>query len=117
MTTNPHLDKSLWFLAMDGDQIVGISLCEAKSTDYPDQGYVDQLGVIAPYRRQGIARGLLRHSFREFQQRGMAGVNLRVDDHSLTGANYLYTSEGMIRDSGYDTYIVEIRPGRELSKQ
>ena len=117
METNPLLDKSLWFLAMDGDEIIGGSICEVPSTDYPDQGYIDILGVIAPYRRRGIARALLRHSFQEFQRRGLKGANLRVDAKSLTGANFLYTSEGMERESGYDTYIVEVRPGRELTKQ
>ena len=38
-------DPNLWFLAMDGDEIVGMSLCQHRTAEDPGMAYVDTLGV------------------------------------------------------------------------
>jgi len=112
-------DPSLFILALDGDDIVGFSLCRAAADDDPEMGWVDQLGVCRPWRRQGLALALLRCSFQEFHQRGRQRVGLGVDAESLTGATRLYTKAGMRADprwqiSGFEK---ELRAGRGLSVQ
>ncbi|MEJ2749323.1 MAG: GNAT family N-acetyltransferase, partial [Anaerolineae bacterium] len=79
-----EFDPSLWFLAMDGEEIAGIALCRPKITDDPEMGFVDTLGVRRPWRRQGVALALLHHSFAEFKRRSQKRVGLGVDADSLT---------------------------------
>ena len=96
-------DPSLWWLAVDGDEIAGFCLCRPYETE-PDLGWVSSLGVRRPWRRRGIARALLLTSFHEFRQRGFARVGLGVDADSLTGANLLYERAGMRPVRRYDLY-------------
>ena len=114
---DPHHDPSVWFLALDGEQIVGASLCLPKMTEDPDMGYVDTLGVRRSWRRQGIALALLHHSFGEFYRRGKRRVSLDVDAESLTGATRLYEKAGMHVQRQSAGYEKELRPGKDLSTQ
>jgi mycothiol synthase len=109
-------DPSLWFLAMDGDKIVGISLCHGKMNEDPDMGWVGQLGVLRDYRRRGLAMALLQHSFCEFYERGKKRVGLGVDASNLTGATRVYEKAGMRPIRQYDTYEKELRPGVDITR-
>lgn len=108
-------DPSLYFLAMDGGEIAGISLCRLHSFDDPDMGYVNSLGVRRPWRKRGLGLALLRHSFGEIYRRGQRKAGLHVDASNLTGALRLYESAGMHVHHASDMYEKEIRPGREIS--
>ncbi len=108
-------DPSLWFLAMDGDEIAAVSLCRPKLPRDPEMGYVNTLGVRRSWRRQGIALGLLHHTFAEFARRGQKRVGLGVDAGSLTGATRLYNKAGMRVKRQFDTYEKVLRPGIDLS--
>ena len=119
MDTNPDFDPSLWILAVDGDQIVGTSLCWPKIHDDPDMGWVGTLGVIRPWRRKGLALALLYHSFTKLYERGKTRIGLGVDASSLTGATRLYEKAGMHSDPRFEyrMYEKEIRPGIDLTTQ
>jgi mycothiol synthase len=108
-------DPTLYFLAMDGGEIAGISLCRLRSFDDPDMGYVNSLGVRRPWRKHGLGMALLRHSFGEFYRRGQRKAGLHVDASNLTGALRLYEGAGMHIHRASDMYEKEIRPGREIS--
>lgn len=110
-----EFDATLWFLAMDDDEIAGISLCRARANDDPDMGWVSTLGVRRPWRRQGLALALLHHTFGEFYRRGRKRVGLGVDASSLTGATKLYEKAGMHVTRQFDTYEKELRSGQDLS--
>lgn len=86
-------DASLWFLACQGEKIVGNALnyYDAKT----DTGWIDHLGVLRDYRKQGIGEALLLHSFAEFYRRGISHIRLNVDSASLTNAPRLYEKVGM----------------------
>jgi len=112
-----QFDQTLTFLAMVGDEIVGLSLCDPKFCEDPDMGFVDVLGVRRAWRRKGIALALLRHSFREFQRRGQKRVGLGVDGASLTGAHRLYEVAGMRPTRQINAFEKELRPGKDLSLQ
>lgn len=106
-------DPTLWFLAYEGDQIAGISLCT-----YRDElGWVDTLAVLRPWRRAGLGKALLQHSFGEFYRRGTRTVGLGVDAQNLTGATRLYERVGMHVVRVYINYEKELRAGIELSTQ
>jgi mycothiol synthase len=108
-----NFDPSLWFLAFEGDEIAGASLC----TYQMDDGWVDTLAVRRPWRRQGLGMALLLHSFGEFYRRGKYKVGLGVDSQNLTGATRLYERAGMHVARIYITYEKELRAGIEPSTQ
>ena len=58
------------------------------------EGYIEALGVLAPWRRRGVARALLCHSMRAFRESGMdfAGIDVDLDDPA--GAQHLYVQLG-----------------------
>ena len=106
-------DPTLWFLAFEGEQIAGGSLC----TTFMDIGWVDTLAVLRPWRRKGLGRALLLHSFGELYRRGRHKVGLGVDSQNLTGATRLYERVGMHVARQYISYQKELRSGKELSTQ
>ena len=112
-------DPTLWFLAMDGDEIAGINLCRPRSFNDsdPELGWVGTLGVRRPWRKRGIGLALLRHSFNEFYRRGKRKVGLGVDAQNLTGALRLYENAGMHVHRTFDLYEKELRVGTEISVQ
>jgi ribosomal protein S18 acetylase RimI-like enzyme len=114
---NPDHDPSLWFLALDGDEIVGVSLCRPRIAEDPNVAYVNTLGVRRPWRRRGIALALLHHSFGELYRRGRRIVALDVDAQNLTGATRLYEKAGMHVQRQAVTFEKELRPGAELRTQ
>jgi mycothiol synthase len=110
-------DPTLFFIAMDGDEIAGTNLCRTHSFYDEDRGWVSSLGVRRPWRKRGLGLALLRHSFNEFYRRGKRKVGLGVDAQNLTGALRLYENAGMHIDQAYDTYEKELRAGTEISVQ
>ena len=108
-------DPAMWFLAMDGDQIAGVSLCRPEAYDDVDAGWINILGVRRPWRKRGLGEALLQHSFGEFYRRGKRKAGLGVDAQNLTGALRLYEKVGMRVQRVFDTYEKTIREGREIS--
>ncbi|GHO76290.1 putative acetyltransferase, GNAT [Ktedonobacter sp. SOSP1-85] len=108
---DPHtFDPTLWFLAMDGEEIAGFAIC-GKEGD--DKGWVYDLAVRRPWRRKGIAQALLHEAFNAFYQRGIHNVLLGVDASSLTGALRVYERVGMHAVREFLAYRKELRPGKE----
>ncbi len=110
-------DPTLYFLAMDGDEIAGVNICRPYSFYDADRGWVRSLGVRRPWRKRGLGLALLRHAFNEFYRRGKRKVGLGVDAQNLTGALRLYENAGMRVDQAYDYYEKELRAGTEISVQ
>lgn len=115
LENDQDFDPTLWFLAKSGDQIAGICRCNAKTVEDPDMGWVNQLCVRKPWRRQGLGMALLLTAFNEFYQRGKKRGGLAVDAASLTNATRLYEKAGMQVTQQFDTYEMELRPGRDLA--
>jgi ribosomal protein S18 acetylase RimI-like enzyme len=71
----------------DGNQLVGFAQCWTS-------GFIKDLVVHPEWRKKGIGRGLILHSFQIFKSRGAKAVDLKVhsDNHS---AIRLYHSVGM----------------------
>ncbi|TQF06893.1 GNAT family N-acetyltransferase [Kitasatospora acidiphila] len=78
-------------VAFAGDQMVGAVL--SLSVPGSDEGYVERVAVRKDHRNQGIARLLLRESFRAFHRQGHRTCTLWT--HSETGALSLYQRVGM----------------------
>jgi GNAT superfamily N-acetyltransferase len=117
--TDPDHDPDLWLVAVEGcsGEIVGTSLGRPRLPEDPDMGWINDLGVRRPWRRQGIALALLHRSFGELYRRGKKRVGLGVDASSLTGATRLYERAGMHVARVYAVYEKELQPGVEISTQ
>lgn len=94
MVEDPVFDPSLWFVAEKGGNLGGILIGRAPENE-PGVGWVRIVGVIPEHRQQGLGQALLRHSFREFADRGFKAVGLGVDAENPTGAVRVYERAGM----------------------
>jgi mycothiol synthase len=110
-------NPSLFFLAFDGDEMAGCSLCAYTEDKKQGDGWVNTLAVLRPWRRKGLGMALLRHSFQEFYRLGKRRVGLGVDSQNLTGATRLYHRAGMHVAREYISYEKELRAGVELATQ
>ena len=117
MTGYEGFDPSLWFLAMDDEEIAGVCLCRKAAHDNPEVGYINSLGVRRPWRKRGIGLALLQHAFGELYRRDQRKAGLGVDAENLTGALWLYENAGMHIYQAFDIFEKEIRPGKEISVQ
>jgi GNAT superfamily N-acetyltransferase len=115
--SNPHYDPSMFFVALEGDEIAGVALCFPKDIEFLDSAWLGWLGVRRPWRRRGLALAMLHHAFGESYKRGIMKVGLGVDATSLTGATRLYEKAGMRTFRQWDTYEKELRAGEDLTTQ
>lgn len=110
-TEKESFDPSLWFLARDGDEVCGVTLCKVLG----DEGWVAAVGVRRQWRRRGLGLALLRQALAEYHRRGIRKVGLSVDAESITGAPRLYGRAGMHVKDSYVIHLKELRPGIDLS--
>lgn len=99
-TAEDWFDPALCFLALEGDQVAGVTLGRPRG----ESGWVRTVGVRRPWRRRGLAMALLLTAFRAFYDRGIRVVGLGVDAQSLTGATRVYERAGMFIRVRYDVY-------------
>jgi GNAT superfamily N-acetyltransferase len=114
---DPFMNRSLWFVAEEGGEIAGVSLCSWGTPEDRELGWVNTLGVRRPWRKRGLGLALLLHSFHELKKLGKHGAGLGVDSSSLTGATRLYEKGGMHVAERRDMYRKELRPGVDLTTQ
>lgn len=88
-------EPELWFLASEGDELVGVCLCRPEWSGDDELGWVSVIGVRRPWRRRGLGAALLLHAFRELRARGKTRVGLGVDGENPTGAVRVYERVGM----------------------
>ena len=108
LVENPSFDPMLWFLAWDGDELAGLSLCRTHASGDAEHGFVSVLAVRRQWRRRGLGTALLRHSFEEMERRGMRKASLGVDGENTTGAVRLYELAGMTVERRSDVYRKEL---------
>jgi GNAT superfamily N-acetyltransferase len=110
-TRQESFDPSLWFLAMDGEEIAGAALCRLR----PDNSaWVNTVAVRRPWRKRGLATALLQEAFTTLYKRQVYNAALGVDAESLTGATRVYERAGMHITLRVATYQKVLRPGIDL---
>jgi len=110
-----RFDPSLWFLAVDGEEIAGFALCSDEIAGDGARSELDPFGVRKAWRRRGLGLALLRHSFLTLFERGKSAVELDMDSENLTGALRLYERAGMRVIRQQAVYEKELRPGTDLA--
>jgi GNAT superfamily N-acetyltransferase len=98
-----HFSPELWFLAYHRNELIGAALCY----DYPQYGWVRQLGVVQPWRRRGLGSALLQNAFEEFYRRGHKHVALGVSSKNPNAYSF-YEKIGMRSVRQYDEYLKDI---------
>jgi len=88
MTDNVSFVHECWFVADQGDEVVGACLTWK-------EGWIKDLAVATDARGGGLGESLLRHAFARLYERGVRSVGLKVDASNPTGAVRLYERVGM----------------------
>jgi mycothiol synthase len=113
--TYPELDTSLWRVAWEGDEVVGIVMNaifrEENAKIGLDLGWLEHVSVRKAWRGRGIAKALIASSLRAHRERGMTIAALGVDGENLTGALRLYEGLGFRR---HETWISYRKPLTEI---
>ena len=95
---SPHFDPTLWRVAWQDDEVVGMVLIfidQDENAAYGrERGYTENIAVRRPWRKKGIARALIAASLKALKKRGLEEVALGVDTQNLSGAFRLYESMG-----------------------
>jgi mycothiol synthase len=98
MLADPNFDPSLWSVAWDGDQIAGMVLSfinQAENEEFNrKRGYTENICVLRPWRKQGLAKALIALSLKALKERGMDHAALGVDAENISGATHLYEKMG-----------------------
>jgi mycothiol synthase len=93
-----ELDRSLWIVAWDGDEIAGV----VQNWIWPEEnqklgvewGWLEHISVRRPWRRRGIARAITAASLRLLRDQGLTHGMLGVDAENPNGALGLYEGLG-----------------------
>lgn len=101
-------DPTFWFLAWDGDQLVGSAVCFPERNGDKSLAWVSDLGVSSLWRRRGLGEALLRTVFYEADARGIPRVGLGVDVENPTGALRLYQKVGMTPISQWNSWVLDL---------
>lgn len=96
-------DEKLWFLAMQGDELIGTCLCMKRST----MGWIRQLAVKKSLRKLGIGRALLEHAFLVFKDLGFQKVGLAVGSENPNAVHF-YQTAGMFKAVHLNEYVRQI---------
>jgi len=95
---DPDYDPSLWRVAWQEDQVVGMVLSfidkDQNEIYGRKRGYTENICVRRPWRKQGVAKALIALSLIALKERGMTEAGLGVDTENTSGALYLYESMG-----------------------
>ncbi|MFJ5762326.1 GNAT family N-acetyltransferase [Neobacillus sp. NPDC093182] len=97
-------DPSLWFLVWKDAKPAGFLMSRMQE----DGLFIDLLGVKREYRKDGIGKALLLHTFGMAYQQNQKTILLYVDSDSLTNANRLYQQVGMTPHSQTAVYMKEL---------
>jgi mycothiol synthase len=104
---DPEFDPSLWAIAWDGEEVAGYSLNRYRA----GIGWIRAVGVRPKWRKRGIAKALLLHSFGKYYRHGTRTIG--ADSQNPMGAHRLYQKVGMVPASASVTYEKVLRAGRD----
>jgi mycothiol synthase len=88
---DPKLDPTLWQVAWEGEQMVGVVLSRVVENGQAD---IFEVGVRPAWRRRGIARGLLLRALQTLRAQGVQVIRLFTNENFRTRAMDLYQSVG-----------------------
>ncbi len=106
--TSPLFQPELWQVAWSGDEVVGMVQNFISHTENEafgiKLGYTEGISVRRPWRKQGVASGLLNRSLAMFRDMGMTEAALGVDSENPNGALRVYEQCGFVVEYVSTTY-------------
>jgi mycothiol synthase len=112
----PDFDPSLFVIAWQGDEIAGavINMIDANENELLNRkrGTLASVFVRRPWRRRGLAAGLVARSLLLLRERGMTSAWLGVDADNPTGALGVYERAGFAVHSRGSAYRKPMEPHR-----
>ncbi|MGD8624272.1 MAG: GNAT family N-acetyltransferase [Anaerolineae bacterium] len=111
----PNFRPELCVLAEEegGGQVVGIGLNKIDpkwiAKTGRQEGYINTLAVLRPYRGRGLGTALLAQSLRTLRQAGMSAAHLTSDAENLTGAMRIYQGVGFAPRKTFIVYRKTMR--------
>lgn len=103
-----HFQPDLWKVAWEGDQVAGMVLNfidhEENQAYSRLRGYTEDISVIRPWRRRGLARALLAQSLQMMKSLGMQEAALLVDTQNPHDAFGLYSGVGFQKEQRQVVY-------------
>ncbi|KAJ3023418.1 N-alpha-acetyltransferase 30 [Thoreauomyces humboldtii] len=111
-----HNWPELCFLALEGEEIIGVIICKLDEHKDTLRGYIGMLAVSKDYRKRGIGSDLVQMAVAMMQEREADEVVLEAEETNL-GALGLYQNLGFIRDkrlaryylNGVDAFRLKLR--------
>ena len=115
----PGLDTSLWRVAWDGNEVIGVVM----NAIFPEEneaigvklGWLEHVSVRAPWRGRGVAKALIVSSMQAHRERGMEFAALGVDAENPTGALALYEGLGFRPHQKWISHRKSLDPAAVLS--
>ncbi|OZJ06853.1 N-alpha-acetyltransferase 30 [Bifiguratus adelaidae] len=112
-----HQWPNLCFLAMDGDECVGVIICKLDSHKDRLRGYIAMLAVAKDYRKRRIGSTLVKLAIDEMKANDADEIVLETELTNV-GALSLYHRLGFIRDkrlfryylNGVDAFRLKLFP-------
>lgn len=101
------------FVVYDDGEPVAYLMSAAFPHDFQDKGrteaWIEGLGTVRSYRRQGIGSALVTLAMKMFASSGMEFAILGVDSENPTGAYGLYEALGFVHDRRSIAFIKQVR--------
>lgn len=98
LLNNPYFkEREFFFSMLNGEAVgyIGIGIDEKYNAEKNAKiGEVMVIGVLKPYRREGVGTSLMLHALERLRAMGMTGAILGVDDYNITEAMKLYEKVG-----------------------
>jgi ribosomal protein S18 acetylase RimI-like enzyme len=98
ITGHPHFRPDMTYLAMENDRLAGFCInkvrVEENQASGIQEGWIEEVGVLRPWRKRGIATALLCESMHAFKAAGLEHAGLGVDTENQTGALRIYERLG-----------------------
>lgn len=105
--TDPHRDLSMWQIAFDGDEVVGIVRPYIDEEENErlgrKRGYTEDISARRDWRGKGVASALMSRALVVQRDRGMEESALSVHEENPHGAYRLYERHGFEFRSRIDT--------------
>jgi mycothiol synthase len=99
-------DRSCWAAVKDGEEIAAAIVAEE---EHWGVAWVHSVGVRPRWRRRGLGKALLLHTFGELYRRGRRHIGLGVDAENPTDATRLYEAVGMHVSSSFVYFERDLR--------
>ncbi|KAG1473387.1 hypothetical protein G6F56_000981 [Rhizopus delemar] len=100
-----HNWPNLCFLAMDGEEYVGVIICKVDRHRDRLRGYIAMLAVSKTYRKRSIGSNLVKTAIRAMKEMNADEVVLETE-YTNQGALELYQRLGFIKDKRLYRYYL-----------